>query len=56
MVTASLLDLDVRVTTGVMARTAVMALAWLVAGWTMARARETRVLLPCALWLVAAVS
>jgi hypothetical protein len=28
------------------------ALLWLISGWTMARARETRLLLPVALWIV----
>ena len=36
-----------------LARTAWSSLAWLAAGWTMARARETRIFLPCALWLAA---
>lgn len=35
-----------------LARSAPAALIWLVAGWTMARARETRVFLPCAVWVV----
>lgn len=39
----------------VMGRTAGVALAWPVAGWLMARARETRVFLPCALWMGAMV-
>lgn len=36
-------------------RTALVAPVWIVAGWTMARVRETRVLLPSAVWMVAAV-
>lgn len=36
---------------GVMGRTAWVAVAWLVAGWTLARARETRVFLPTVLWM-----
>ena len=38
-----------------LARTAGIAPVWLAAGWLMARARETRVFLPCALWLAAIV-
>ncbi len=55
VVTVGLVVLDARVTTGVMARTAGMAGVWLAAGWLMGRARETRVFLPCALWMAAAV-
>jgi len=38
-----------------LAATMPVALVWLVAGWTMARARETRVFMPLALWIAAAV-
>ncbi len=37
---------------GVLGRTAVVGLVWLLTGWTMARARETRVFMPTVLWLV----
>ena len=36
---------------GVLARTRWVMMAWLGAGWLMGRARETRVFLPCALWM-----
>jgi len=39
-----------------LARTAWAPLAWLTSGWTMARARETRIYLPAFLWLVAGIS
>ena len=35
-----------------LARTAWIGLGWLVAGWTLARARETRLFLPVGLWIV----
>jgi len=38
-----------------LAGTMPVALVWLVAGWTMARARETRVFMPLALWIAAAM-
>jgi len=38
-----------------LAGTMPVALVWLVAGWTMARARETRVFMPLALWIAAVV-
>lgn len=53
VVTVGAMIVEGRVTTGVMERTAGMAGVWLVAGWLMARARETRVFLPCALWMAA---
>ena len=40
---------------GPLARTAPLAMVWIAAGWMMARARETRVFMPVALWLAGAV-
>ena len=39
-----------------LARTAWVGLVWLVAGWTLARARETRLFLPVCVWMAGAVS
>jgi hypothetical protein len=41
---------------GVVARTAPVALAWVGAAWVVARARETRVMLPTVIWLAAALA
>ena len=38
------------------AGTAWLGLGWFVAGWTLARARETRVFLPAALWIASGVT
>jgi len=38
------------------ASTAWLGLGWFVAGWTMARGRETRVFLPAALWIASGVT
>jgi len=40
---------------GVMDRTRWVMLAWLGAGWLMGRSRETRVFLPCALWMAGVI-
>lgn len=37
-------------------RTAWVGMAWLVAGWTLARARETRIFLPTGLWIAGALT